>query len=227
MAIVPYKQWEEMNHWKQEQRPRLPPDPNVVHTVSLQKDLSSVLADDDISEAEKSKKYGETLHKFKLAHKKALQKIQPAPMYHQLRENIHDRILENVPLSYRLKAEQLLSWIENNSKITWDEKGRVKVYGKPIANLNIVDLINDTVRGRKKSEPSGWQTFAQNLKESNVPRDYVGNKKRWEYMNEEDEEEEEEEEGELFGTPRENIAMRIKESVKKKKQQPWVSFDEQ
>ena len=79
------------------------------------------------------------------------------------------------------------------------------------------------MRGRKKSESSGWQTFAQNLKESNVPRDYVGNKKRWDYMHEEDEEEE----GELFGTPRQNIAMRIKESVKKKKQQPWVSFDEQ
>ena len=82
-----------------------------------------------------------------------------------------------------------------------------------IANSNIVDLINDTVRGRKKSEPSGWQTFAQNLKESNVPRDYMGNKKRWEYMHEE-EDEEGEEEGELFGTPRQNIAMRIKESVK-------------
>ena len=81
------------------------------------------------------------------------------------------------------------------------------------------------MRGRKKSEPSGLQTFAQNLKESNVPRDYVGNKKRWDYMHEE--EEEEGEEGELFGTPQQNIAMRIKESVKKKKQQPWVSFDEQ
>ena len=227
MAIVPYKQWEEMNRWKQEQRPRLPPDPNIVHTVSLQKDLSSVLADDDISEAEKSQKYGETLHKFKLAHKKALQKIQPAPTVPAPKgKNIQDRILESVPLSYRRKAEQLLSWLEKNSKITWDEEGRVKVYGKPIANSNIVDLINNTVRGRKKSEPSGWQTFAQNLKESNVPRDYVGNKKRWDYMHEEDEEEEEEE-GELFGTPRQNIAMRIKESVKKKKQQPWVSFDEQ
>ena len=76
----------------------------------------------------------------------------------------------------------------------WDEEGRVKVYGKPIANSNIVD---------------------QNLKESNVPRDYVRNKKRWDYMHEK--EEDEEEEGELFGTPRQNIAMRIKESVKKKK----------
>ena len=110
MAIVPYKQWEEMNRWKQEQRPRLPPDHNIVHTVSLQKDLSSVLADDDISEAEKSQKYGETLHKFKLAHKKALQKIQPAPIVLPAAKgkNIQDRILESVPLSYRRKAEQLL-----------------------------------------------------------------------------------------------------------------------
>ena len=72
------------------------------------------------------------------------------------------------------------------------------------------------MRGRKKSEPSGWRTFAQSLKESNVPRDYVGNKKRCDYMHDEDDEEEEEE-GELIGTPRQNIAMRIKESVKKKK----------
>ena len=53
------------------------------------------------------------------------------------------------------------------------------------------------------------------MKESNVPRDYVGNKKRWEYMHEE--EEDDEVEGELFGTPRQNIAMCIKESVKHKK----------
>ena len=56
MAIVPYKQWEEMNRWIQEQRPRLPPDPNVVHTVSLLKDLWTVLTDDDISKAEKKSK---------------------------------------------------------------------------------------------------------------------------------------------------------------------------
>ena len=57
-----------MNRWKQEQVPRLPPDTNFVHTFSLQKDLSSVLADNDISESKISQKYGEHLHKFKLAH---------------------------------------------------------------------------------------------------------------------------------------------------------------
>ena len=76
MAIVPYKQWEEMNRWKGEHRPRLPPHPNVVHNVSLQKDLSFDLADEELPEADKAQKYGETVHEFKLAHQNALQGTQ-------------------------------------------------------------------------------------------------------------------------------------------------------
>ena len=56
MAIVPFKLWEDMKRWKEEQiqKPRLPPDPNVSATASLQRDLSSVMANEDLSEAEKS-----------------------------------------------------------------------------------------------------------------------------------------------------------------------------
>ena len=38
MAIVPFKLWEDMKLWKEEQiqKPRLPPDPNVSATASLQ-----------------------------------------------------------------------------------------------------------------------------------------------------------------------------------------------
>ena len=91
MAIVPYKQWEEMNRWKQEQRPRLPPDPNVVHTVSLQKDLSSVLADDDISEAEKNKKNTEKLYiNLNWRIRKPYKRYNQHPLYYQqLREKIY------------------------------------------------------------------------------------------------------------------------------------------
>ena len=55
MAIVPFKLWEDMKRWKSEQiqRPRLPPNPNVSATASLQRDLSSVMVDDEMSEAEK------------------------------------------------------------------------------------------------------------------------------------------------------------------------------
>ena len=35
MAIVPFKLWEDMKRWKEEQiqKPRLPPDPNVSATA--------------------------------------------------------------------------------------------------------------------------------------------------------------------------------------------------
>ena len=85
MAIVPYKQWEEMNRWKQEQRPRLPPDPNVVHTVSLEKDLSSVLADDDISEAVKSQNMEKVYINLNWRIRKAYKTYNQHPLYY-LRE---------------------------------------------------------------------------------------------------------------------------------------------
>ena len=39
MAIVPFKLWEDMKRWKEEQiqKPRLPPDPNVSARASLQR----------------------------------------------------------------------------------------------------------------------------------------------------------------------------------------------
>ena len=50
MAIVPFKLWEDMKRWKSEQiqRPRLPPNPIVSATASLQRDLSSVMVDDGL-----------------------------------------------------------------------------------------------------------------------------------------------------------------------------------
>ena len=72
MAIVPFKLWEDMKRWKEEQikKPRLPPDPNVSATTSLQRDLSSVMANEGLSEAEKSQLYGQTLQNLKQLIKK-------------------------------------------------------------------------------------------------------------------------------------------------------------
>ena len=74
MTIVPFKLWEDMKRWKEEQiqKPRLPPVPNVSAIASLQRYLSSVLANEDLSEGEKSQLYGQTLHQFQTAYRKAL-----------------------------------------------------------------------------------------------------------------------------------------------------------
>ena len=56
------------------------------------------------------------------------------------------------------------------------------MYGKPVAGSNIIDLVNDVLRQRKDTEPRGWEHFAEVLRDMNVPQDFVGSKKRWEWM---------------------------------------------
>ncbi|MCG8079172.1 MAG: hypothetical protein JAY75_23475, partial [Candidatus Thiodiazotropha taylori] len=144
MAIVPFKLWEDMKRWKEEQiqKPTLPPDPEVSATANLQKDLSSVMANNEISESEKSQLFGETLHKFKTAHKKALKE----PSFSQpilTPKKIDQHIINSVPSTMKRKAQLLLSILQENKNIAWDDDGTVKMYGKPIPGSNIIDLVND------------------------------------------------------------------------------------
>ena len=46
----------------------------------------------------------------------------------------------------------------------------------------IIDLVNDVIRHRKGSEPTGWQAFAEGLRDMNIPQDVVGNRERWDWM---------------------------------------------
>ena len=190
MSIVPYKLWEDMKRWKEEQiqKPRLPPDPNVSATASLQNDLSSVMANEDLSEAERSQLYVQTLYKFKTAHEKALKeqssKLLPslAKTTTSTHSKINQLIVDSVPKMFKRKAQLLLSILQDNPNMSWDDDGTVKLYGKPILGSNIIDLVNDVVRQRKGSEPTGWQPFAEGLRELNILQDVIGNRERWDWM---------------------------------------------
>ena len=41
------------------------------------------------------------------------------------------------------------------------------------------------IRHRKGSEPTGWQPFAEGLREINIPQDVIGNRDRWDWMHQE------------------------------------------
>lgn len=245
MAVVPFKLWEDMKRWKEDQiqKPRLPPDPKIMATVNLQRDLSSVMANDDISEAEKSQLFGQTLHKFKMAHHKALTETKPSLPAVTSESKINQRIYDSVPTTMRKKAKLLVSWLENNPNLSWDENGTVKMYGKPVSGSNIIDLVNDVLRQRKDTEPTGWQPFAETLKELNVPQDYVGNKKRWEWMHRKPSEDsfvtpKTKRRPNIISTTRKNLSdsipitrKLIKEQLLSSKRQlsspEWANYDEQ
>ena len=214
MVIVPYQVMEDVYRWKTEktQRPRLPPDPKITATANLQNQMSSVLNNDDLSETEKSQQFGETLQKFQLAHKKALGETRPKLMLNNAKtedtDDDQNRILESVPITMRRRAKLLLNVLKNHPTLTWDKQGVVSVDGKPIPGSNIIDLVNDALRQRKGFEPKGWEHFFQGLREVNVPQDYIGNKKRWTWLQKKrklsspDTDEEEDDTTDAFETPR-------------------------
>lgn len=184
MAIVPYQMLEDMQRYKRDrsERPRLPPNPYVTNTAQNQRELSSVLERSDLSESEKEQKYGETLQKFQMSHKKALQPSLVIPDSNNRNDSLHERIIESVPLSMKRKAKSLLSVLESHPRMSWDEHGVLSYDDSPIEGSNIIDLVNDAIRHRKGFNPTGWETFTRGLKDVNIPQDFVGNHERWLWM---------------------------------------------
>ena len=184
IAIVPFKLWEDMKRWKEDhiQKPRLPPDPYVSATASLQRDLSSVMANEDLPVAEKSQLYGQTLHKFKTAHQKALKETYLVSQSDISSSKMNQLVIDRVPTTMKRKAQLLVSLLINNPNVSWKDDGTVKLYGKSFPGSNIIDLVNDVIRHRKGSEPTGWQAFAERLRDMNIPQDVIENRERWDWM---------------------------------------------
>ena len=54
--------------------------------------------------------------------------------------------------------------------------------GQPVERSNLVDLVNDVLRRRRKhsgDKPKGWNVFAATLRRMNVPRELIGHPDRW------------------------------------------------
>ena len=196
MVIVPFRMLEDMERIKSEHRPRLPPNPQVVHTADLRQDMDSVLQQDHLSESEKAQQYGETLQKLQHAHKKALsynstptssESQPPPPTTDPVDISIRDRVVDSVPQTLQRKAKLLLNLIEKHPHMRWDHQGVLEYQGKPVAGSNVIDLVNDVIRQRKGSKPKGWEQFAKGLRDINAPQEVVGNRQRWTYMQKADE----------------------------------------
>lgn len=92
-------------------------------------------------------------------------------------------ILSLIPKSYLQKGEMLLNLISlSKNTIDWDNEGTVIVNNEKILGSNIVDLINDSLRPLKRSDPIGWKKFAEALTSIKIPLSYIGNPKRSEFI---------------------------------------------
>ena len=77
------------------------------------------------------------------------------------------------------KAKRLMKHMKRN--ISWTARGELIHEGVPVVGSNVVELVNDLLR-KRKTDPTGWQSFARQLRAMNLPMELVGNVDRRDYI---------------------------------------------
>ena len=88
-------------------------------------------------------------------------------------------IIESMPEKYRKKAENLLRRLRAGGGVVWNNIGAVTIDGVVVPGANIIDLIIDTMRDRKRSLSVGHLQFSAALRKSATPREFIGSKRVW------------------------------------------------
>lgn len=156
---------------------------------SLDRDMHRILRS-NLSDREKWTSYQQVLQRYlhfaqELKQPVILPVVQSVEKTQNVEENLNtEYILSSIPKTFRTKAQLLIDSIKHN--VTWDDKGVVYIDGHAIRGSNVIDLISDVIRPRKHSNPTGWEEFAKYLKGLNIPREYIGNDRRWTFIHNQD-----------------------------------------
>ena len=88
-------------------------------------------------------------------------------------------VVDTVPKTMQGKARRLMEHLKRD--IAWTARGELIHEGVPVAGSNVVHLVNDMLR-KRKTDPTGWQPFARQLRALNLPMELVGNVTRRAYI---------------------------------------------
>ena len=88
-------------------------------------------------------------------------------------------VVDTVPKTMQGKARRLMEHLKRD--IAWTARGELIHEDVPVAGSNVVDLVNDLLR-KRKTDPTGWQPFARQLRAMNLPMELVGNVTRRAYI---------------------------------------------
>ena len=79
-------------------------------------------------------------------------------------------VIAAVPKTMQTKAKRLMERLKKD--VAGTDRGELIHDGVPVPGSNMTDLVSDLL---KKSDPVGWQRFAQQLRRINLPMDLSGN----------------------------------------------------
>ncbi len=176
-------------------------NPTETKMCQLDQDMQAILNQHDLPTKQKMVLYNEVLQKYLFFQDKLSKETPgqtPSPEKVVIPETTEGAIdlpkedmatqfsiIDSTPKPYRNKARVFLNYLERNKNVSWSKNGELVYKGRTVPHTHVVDLIQDSLRKRKTHVPHGWQQFAYILKESNVPRDLIGNSDRWDWIQKE------------------------------------------
>lgn len=86
--------------------------------------------------------------------------------------------IEKLDVKYRKKAQLMLKHIEGEERIKFADTGELIHNDQLISGSHIADLLYDMAKPASALRPTGIKEFLVQLKRTNIPRSYIGNKHR-------------------------------------------------
>lgn len=163
------------------------PDPLGQSLRELDSQMRVILERQDMTEHDKAQLYFQTLQRYMTRvnqyRDKPLGKVDIAQETKEPEaetSEIEKDLLKSVPSTLKKKAAQLLHHLKQNTDLSWNDRGEITFHGQQVKNSNLIDLVNDVLRHRKQTEqPTGWDTFAEALSQTNVAQELIGHPDRW------------------------------------------------
>lgn len=161
---------------------RAPVNPLHRTLSALDSEMQSILQRSDMSDEDKVQAYNQILQRYLEYQKTDKKPSQTILEVNNPKIDIEREVMRTVPKTLRSKATSLLERIREDPNTSWNDRGEFVYKGQPVAGSNIVDLVNDMMRFRKKFLPHGRYDFARALRHSHIPQELVGNDRVWSWM---------------------------------------------
>ncbi len=150
---------------------------------NLDQEMIKILYNKNISEDLKMTQYSQVLQRYRSEIRKRGKpleiEIKEQEPDDSISEHVDNTLMNTVPKKWHKQAALLLNYTRKNKQMTWSDKGELIFHGNKITGSNIIDLISDLSRDKRKSKPPiGAEIFLKNLIADNIPREIVVNKKR-------------------------------------------------
>ena len=149
--------------------------PTDTNLRDLDSEMTSILDKSGINVSEKVRLYNQALIRYNDMAKMSATKPTPVVVVKEkeapMTTDIMGEVVTTLPKALQEKGRQLVSRLK---KTQWSDKGELLHDGTVVPGRNVIDLVHDLLRKRKKSDPIGRRRHIQKRKRTLTPKPVKG-----------------------------------------------------